>query len=245
MSRLAIVTAVHSARRSCDIVFTDSWMPVAEVKLLDSLVGSDFGDWDIPPVPLPTSIATIASPPQLPARQIIAVVDDANGRPIVTGFLHPSGGQMAFDQDGRKVYRHASGAYWTISPVGDIELWHPSGTFVRIGAGAAHEPLAQYSVDNAWTEVSTAPAPTISLTAPKISLTIDPLGNVTLNTQASVAIDAPNGVTVTTPTFAVNGQITATGNIIAAFGGAFVDLLNHGHIRGGGTGTSGPPQPGS
>jgi hypothetical protein len=44
----------------------------------------------------------------------------------------------------------------------------------------------------------------------------------------------------------VTGAITATGNITAGFGSADqVDLLQHKHSGAGGTGTSGPPVPGS
>lgn len=43
----------------------------------------------------------------------------------------------------------------------------------------------------------------------------------------------------------VNGAVTASGNVTAGQGGSSVEVLGHTHQNAGGTGTSGPPTPGS
>jgi hypothetical protein len=67
----------------------------------------------------------------------------------------------------------------------------------------------------------------VSLVLTKNGITIT--GNVTLNGNLMIA-----------------GAVTATGNVTAGQGGAAsVELLQHRHLSSGGTGTGGPPQPGS
>jgi hypothetical protein len=187
--RIALVVAVHP-NRTVDLVFQDSGLRIAGAHVLSSLVSSDSGVWDVPSVPRPTSEKTAG---QLPTngRQLVAAVDMCAGRWIVIGWLHPLGGQMAFTQPDRHVERHSSGAYSTVAPDGSVEVWHPSGAFVRIGTGAAHEPLAPYSHDKAWKEIASAPQPTIAVHTAKVDLTIDPQGNISLHTagNGSLAFD--------------------------------------------------------
>jgi hypothetical protein len=195
MSRLAVIVAVYPDRRTADIVMTDSWQPVSNVPILSSQVGSDHGSWDFPEVPKPSNSSQVASPSQT-GRQIVALVDSAAGRPVIVGFLGPSGGQMAFTQQNRQVYRHASGAYTTIAPDGSLETWHPSGSYVRIGTGG-HESLSAHSVDNAWKETSGAAQPTITVHTEKFNVTIDPDGNLTMDTRGNVTVTADGDISMT------------------------------------------------
>lgn len=223
--RLAQVVAVHPKYRTCDIVFCDTGMRVAQVHVLSSLVASDAGVWDMPSVPKPTSEATAGGPPSS-GRQLTAVVDSVAGRPVVLGFLHPLGGQMAFDQDNRQVTRHASGAYSTIAPDGSIETWHPSGAYVRIGTGA-HEPLAPLSWNQTWKETGDAAPPTVTLHAPKFDLSIDPDGNVTMHGQGNATMTADKTMTwVSGQDMHFNAGTTLSftsqqGTTVSASGGAF------------------------
>jgi hypothetical protein len=240
--RLANVVAIYPERRSADVVFCDTQMPCAEVKFMLGLASSDAGDWDVPSVPKPDTIANSASPSRT-GRQLIALIDSVGGRSVITGFLHPDGGQVAFKQDDRKVHRHASGAYHTIAPDGSLEWYHPSGTYLRIGTGP-HENLTPVSVDGKWQEIANAPQPTITLTTQKFTLSVDPAsGDLTVTTQGAANISAPNGMHITTPTLAVTGQITATQDIIAGFGATQVAVLTHHHRPGGGTITGPPDRP--
>lgn len=250
--RLAQVIAVHTIRRTVDIVFTDTSLRVAEVHVLSSMVASDAGVWNFPSVQKPATESQAGALPRT-GRQLAAVIDQVEGRPVVVGFIHPLGGQIAFNQDDRVVDRHVSGAYTTIAPDGSIETYHPSGAYVRIGTGA-HEPLSPFSAHQNWDEKTSAPAPTITVHAAKFDLTIDPSGNVTFAAQGTITVtggkavkiaagtsmelDAPGGLSVNANT-TVAGTVTATGQVVAGAGAAQVGLLSHRH------GTSGPPTPGT
>ena len=190
--RLARVVAVHGSRRTVDLVFMDTGLRVPEASVMSSMVSSDAGVWNVPSVPPPTSEQSAGSLPKQ-GRQLIACVDFSSGLPVVMGFLHPLGGQIAFDQPDRQVDRHASGAYTTIAPDGSIETYHPSGSYIRVGAGA-HESLS--GLNGAWQEASGAPAPTVTVHCPKFDLTIDPAGNVTVHGQGNANMTFDQSLTV-------------------------------------------------
>lgn len=192
--RQAVVVATHPERRTVDLVYADTAMPVAEVPIA-GWVSSDGGHWHLPSVPKPKGIATQGSPPDS-GRQLIALVDQVGGRAIVTGFMTPPSTQMAFTQDDREVHRHSSGAYTTVAPDGSIETYHPSGAYFRIGAGS-HENLQGISRENVWNEVSNAAQPTITLKSQNFSLTIDPSGNVTLTCQGNLTMTTQGNANIT------------------------------------------------
>lgn len=202
-----MVVAVHPERRTVDIVFTDTGMPVAEVTVAGS-VSSDGGSWNVPSVAKPQSLAGQASPPAT-GRTLIALVDSLGGRPVVVGFTAPSGGQMGFSQQDREVHRHSSGTYWTVAPDGSFEIFHPSGSVFRIGTGP-HEPLGAISAG--WVEGSGAPPPTVTLATPQFTLTVDPGGNVSLrangtlglSSAGTMTIESDAGIVMVAPTIQMN-----------------------------------------
>ena len=151
--KLGVVTAVHTDG-SFDLVMTDTWMPVARVQGCGDLPASDMGHWDVPSVQT-RDLGRSGGQPATNRPPLVAVVDQANGRPIVMGFLRPADGELAFSQADRKVYRHGSGAYTTTAPDGYDPRPCPSGSYVRIGTGA-HEPLAPLSTNQTWQEIADA-----------------------------------------------------------------------------------------
>jgi hypothetical protein len=212
--RQAVVVATHPGRRTVDLVYADTAMPVAEVSIA-GWVSSDGGHWHIPSVPKPKSIATQSSPPDS-GRQLIALVDQVGGRPIVVGFMSPPTTQMAFTEDDREVHRHSSGAYTTVAPDGSIETYHPSGAYFRIGSGA-HQDLTSVSKEAAWKEVSDAAQPTITLKTQNFSLTIDPSGNVSLTCQGNLSMAAQGNASITaqgTMNLQSTGAMTIRGSTI-------------------------------
>lgn len=209
--RQAVVVAVHPERRTLDLVYADTAMPVAEVSIA-GWVSSDGGHWHIPSVPKPKGIATQASPPDS-GRQLVALVDQVGGRAIVVGFMSPPTTQMAFTQADREVHRHSSGAYTTVAPDGSIETFHPSGAHFRIGTGA-HENLQGVSRENIWDEVSSAAQPTITLKTQQFSLVIEPSGNVTLTTTGTLSMSSQGAMSLSSQgamTIHSDADVTITG----------------------------------
>lgn len=78
-----------------------------------------------------------------------------------------------------------------------------------------------------------------------VTLYSDVTGQAVSLTLTSTGVAIVGNVTIQ-GNLSVTGAITATGNITAGSGGAGqVDLLGHRHSSSGGTGTGGPPVPGS
>lgn len=226
--RPAKVIAVHPERHTVDIVFSDTGQRVAEVQVIGD-AGSDAGSWSVPNVPKPTSEAT---PDVLTSgRNLVAAVATVAGIPVVTGFLRPEGTQMTFSEQNRTVRRHASGAYTTIAPDGSIEVFHPSGAFLRIGSGG-HQDLAAISADGNWSIPAGAPNAQVTLATQGFSLTILPNGATTLQTTGELHMTYAKAVL--TGDVAITGALTATGEITAMAGGASsVTLSQHkGHTGG-------------
>jgi hypothetical protein len=142
---------------------------------------------------------------------MVAMVGDRDGtplRPVVMGFLHCQGGQVNFTQDDRDIHRHpASGAYFTFAPDGSMEMWHPSGAYIRIGAGG-HENLAPLVFDDNWVVPPYTGAPVSITISCATDLNLDVAsanftgsvsidGNLSVGTGASGSFTTPTGQTVT------------------------------------------------
>ena len=194
MIRFAQVVAVHSARRTLDIAFSDTGEPVAEVSVLSATVSSDAGVWDIPDVAKPSTEAS-AGGVGGGGRVIIAAVDfTSDGRPVVVGFARAYGSQMVFSEPNREVRRHPSGAYTTIAPDGSIEHYHPGGAYLRIGAGG-HQDLAPVAGGGNWS-IPAADPPQITLVTAGFTLTVTPGGETTVTSEGAATLNWAGNVTL-------------------------------------------------
>lgn len=228
--RFARVVAVYPKRRTVDLVFTDNGQRMGEVQVMGD-VGSTTGSWHVPNVPRPDSEA---KPDVLGKGQnLTAVVAMAGGRPLVQGFVAPLGTEMGFDEQNRSIHRHVSGAYTTIAPDGSIESFHPSGAFLRIGAGD-HQDLAGVTAGGAFTVPAGAAPAQITLNTAGFKLTIEPNGATTLVTGGELHITY--GKAFLTGDVSLQGSLEVSGEVTAQAGsGGSVTLSKHkGHIGGGG-----------
>ena len=211
--RFAQVVAVHPQRRTVDLAVCDSGLPVAEAQVAAGAVSSDSGVWDVPDVSPPQSQAAAGGLAQ-GGRSLIAVVAFAGRRPLVIGFVHPADGQLVFSQANRQITRHPSGAYTTVAPDGSIEVFHPSGAYLRIGTGA-HEDLAPLAVGAPW-QTPAAPAAQITLATSGFTLTILPGGNTTLTSGGNLTATIAGNLTATA---AGTVDVQATGSLTCQSGG--------------------------
>ena len=220
--RFARVVAVHPRRRSVDLVFNDNGQRAADVQVMGD-VGATTGSWHVPDVPKPASEAT----PDIlgPGQNLTAVVDVAHGRPLVTGFVAALGTEMGFTEQNRSIQRHVSGAYTTIAPDGSIEMFHPSGAFLRIGTGD-HQDLAGVTAGGAFTVPEGA--------APAFKLTIEPNGATTLVTGGELHMSYNKAFL--TGDVSLQGSLEVSGEVTAQAGsGGSVTLSKHkGQVGGGG-----------
>ncbi|RKP44682.1 hypothetical protein D7S86_27005 [Pararobbsia silviterrae] len=119
-------------------------------------------------------------------RYVRAVISYIGQVPICLGFVFPQVSQMTFDRKNFRVDRHGSDVYSTINDSGDIEQYHPSGTFLRIASSPTHEDLTGQDFDQQWAiERNTSAAVYVNLTVANAgsvvaTFEIDPAGNVSL-----------------------------------------------------------------
>lgn len=182
--KLAKVTRVVPGGYAVDLLFLDDGSRVPAVQVMASAASGNTGLVDLAQ---PDQNADQWDPNILGEREIIACVSFYRGLPVVMGFLFPQVCQMLFDRQNFKVERHASDVYSTIDADGNTEVYHPSGTYLRIGTTPAHEDLTGQDFDGKWAIAkNTDKAVHVQLTvknagAQVASLNIDPTGNVTLN----------------------------------------------------------------
>lgn len=206
--RLAKVVKVHHEHRAVDLVLLDNGWQLSGVQVMAPTASTCTGDLDLPE---PIVAGEKWDPVLYDKRDIIAVVAETEGMAIVIGFILPQICQMNFERENFAVYRHASDVYTTIAENGDTELYHPSGTYIKIGQDPAHEDLTGKDYDGLWKLKGAKPAQlTIVVNGGKASLSIAANGHVTLNTAQGVTVTTSKSVAVTA---AQNVTVTAAQNV--------------------------------
>lgn len=232
MLRLGRITKVWHESRTADVLILDGSgpAPVLRVPVL-----TDPDTWNVPDVEHSGTDSATG------ARELFCALAPLGiGRWAIVGFL-PGAKRPSMFADGRTMTRQSNGAYVTSDKTGNMELYHPSGTFIRIGT-PGHESLLGKDLDEQFDiPANTASAPTITIGlaaggVSKGSITIDPDGTLSITTDGTVAITT---ATLTlTGDLEVTGAVTATGDVT----GAGIALSTHVHT-GVTTGAenSGPP----
>jgi hypothetical protein len=217
--QLGIVVAAYPHGNAVDVLLPDSGSRLTNVQVMVSSGSDSSGTVDLPDPGIPLDDNRWNLPPPANSKQIIAVIQSYKGSPVCTGFILPQVCQMTFDRKNFRVFRHASDVYSTINESGDTEVYHPSGTFLRIGASPTHEDLTGQDFDGDWAiKNNTAAAVWVNLTVAnggvvKASLKIDPSGNVTLTSQGNFDSTVQGDLTLN-----VTGNISATANRITLNG---------------------------
>jgi phage baseplate assembly protein gpV len=207
-----IVVAAYPEGNSIDVLMPKTGDRLANVQCSSITGSSNTGLVDLPEIGLPVDDSRWTLPIIAhAARYVRAIVWHVEGMPICMGFLLPQLTQMTFKRDNFRVNRHASDVYSTTNGQGDTEWYHPSGTFLRVGASPAHEDLTHQDVDQSWAiKQNTAAAPWVNLTvanagAVVANIQVDPSGNInvthngnlTVNTKGNAAVTVEGTTTVT------------------------------------------------
>jgi hypothetical protein len=213
--QLGIVVAAYPQGNAVDVLLPDSGSRLTNVQVQVSSGSDSSGTVDLPDpgIPLDDNRWNL---PGNPERNIIAVIQSYKGNPVCTGFILPQVCQMTFDRPNFRVFRHASDVYSTIDADGNTELFHPSGTFFRIGTDAGHEDLTGLDFDALWAIAkNTDKQVFVNLVIAnggqvKATFKIDPSGNVTVTAVGTLTADVTGDINVTT-----QGDLnaTATGTI--------------------------------
>lgn len=220
------VIKVHQRDNSLDIQLVYDGSRLTAVPLMVSVMTTSSGisdmhhpegnDWDMP---------------GSTTRDIYVVVSKTDGGYIALGYISPQVNQMMFNAVNFKVDRHASDVYSTINDGGDVELAHPSGSFVKIGAGfAAHEDLTGQDCDGLWSisrNTGSAAGLCVQICNAgeiKATLKIHPNGDVELDhkenlkisTEKYIIVNAGKDITINA---ARDVSVTATRNMDVLSGG--------------------------
>jgi hypothetical protein len=212
--RIAKVMAIHPEGYSADLVFLDTGSQAPAVQILSPFASTNTGlnDLATPTTPKSGSPTDVA---ETKDRDIYAVVGYAGRTPVIMGFLYPQVCQMLFEDVQRRIMRHASDVYTSIDSEGNFEMFHPSGTYLRIGTTPAHEDLTGKDFDKKWKIAkNTTTAVHVHLGVSNAgsqvaSIDIDPSGNITEQNNGNLEATVGGNLDAT-----VAGEMTAnvTGN---------------------------------
>lgn len=235
--RLARVVRVHPEDNSVDLVMVDDGSRYVAVQVMAIGATTNTGLVDLPE---PVATADAWGVVERTSRDATAVVDmlASTGVPIVVGFLFGQVNGMLFKEKNLRVARHASDVYSTINDAGDIELAHPSGTFVRIATSPGHVDRTGTDFDKRWSiDKNTSSAPNLCITVknagsqvakvliePNGNVTVDHIGDLLFHTEGdalvhvegntvvhgegTVEVDADGGATVVAPTVQITSPST-------------------------------------
>lgn len=194
-----IVVATHPGDHSVDLVLSDG-RRLSGVQVLTSNGSARSGTFDMPAVPPKDGDKWDITKPN--GQDQIAIVDWVGDVPVVTGFLFPQVSQMTFDDPKLRYQRHQSDVAWSIDGDGNIQVDHPSGTYIRIGETPDRVDLSSKNTDkslaadrNTGKKVNIR----IGLAGGVLELTMTPTGGVLLKAAQGVQVEAGEPVLVKAP----------------------------------------------
>lgn len=218
MLRLGKVVTAHPEDHSVDLLMLDTADRLPGVQVLSGFAGTDFG-CAMMAEPDKVSPDDVWSPRDTKTRDILAVVGQIGPSFVVLGFLFPQVAQALFQRLNFAVNRHPSDVYTTVDNDGNVEVSHPSGTFIRIAVNPAHEDLTGQDFDKIWAiKKNTDKAVAVRIEvrqggARKSTWTMFPDGKVTLDATSDVLLKTPSKLTVDAPDSFFLGKVTISGLI--------------------------------
>lgn len=214
--RLGRVAAVHPEDNSVDLVMVDNGMRMPGVQVLSMSASTNSGKHDLRDPTKPESGDEWSLGEETDC-DMMAVTGVVGGQLVALGFLFPQVSQMLFKDRNRKVERHASGVYSTIDGAGNMEVCHPSGFYMRVGVGSAHEDLTGKDADGRW-KIPPKPANVdfhLAMGGNVMSINVKPSGAITVNTNSTTTVNSAGLATVVAPAVLVDSpQSTFTGAVL-------------------------------
>lgn len=234
---IGVVVATYPEGQSIDVLIGEDGSRLSNIQVMAPGGSSNTGRVDLPAIGAALGEARwdITGPVE---RYVRAVLAYYRGIPVCIGFLLPQITQMTFQRENFRVERHASDVYSTVNAAGDMETYHPSGTYLRIGASPAHEDLTARDFDRQWAIGNNTGAAVhahlVVANAGNVVATIDidPGGNVTLTHAGNLTTTTAGNATLN-----VSGAlaVNVTGNVaVAAQGGVSVTAGGGVTVSGGG-----------
>lgn len=244
-----IVVATHPDDHSVDLVLSDGRRMVG-VQVSTPNGSTRSGTFDMPAVPDKADKWDIT---KLTGQDQIALVDFVDGIPVVTGFLFPQISQMTFDDPKMRVTRHQSDVMSSIDGDANIQITHPSGTYIRIGESPDKVDMAAKNTDgslavdrNTGRRVNIR----VGMAGGVLELTMTPDGLVSLKCAQGVSVEAGEPVTIKAPSVTLDTPSTTLTGDLEVQGNTSVKAITsdgkdvgstHKHLNSGGPGLGGEP----
>lgn len=191
--RVAKVVGTHPEHRAVDLVYLDSGWRASGVLVVSPDGSTNTGSINLPE---PVISGDKWDPKLSGDRDMLALVGTVGDRPVVLGFITPQVCQMSFRRKNFAVHRYPSDVYTMVDGDGNTELYHPSGTYVRIGQGTAHEDLTGKDFDGQWKlKKGKGATITISANGGKATLVIAPNGGITVTSGQNMTVNAAGTMT--------------------------------------------------
>lgn len=205
-----IVVATHPSDHSVDVLLSDG-RRLTGVQVATPNGSARSGTFDMPAVPPRSGDKWDISKPN--GQDQIALVEFVGEVPVVVGYLFPQVSQMTFDDPELRYNRHQSDVAWSIDGDGNIQIDHPSGTYIRIGESADRVDLSGKNTDkslasdrNTGRRVNVR----IGLAGGVLELTLTPTGGVLLKAEQGVNVEAGEAVNIKAPTVVLDSDVTVT-----------------------------------
>jgi hypothetical protein len=245
---LGIVVATYPEGNSLDVLMMRTGARLANVQVLSHDASSNHGTANLPTIGLPiddTRWNFVGDP----TRVVRAVMCNIGGMPFCLGFVYPQVGQMQFTAPDQKIVRHSSDFYELTQANGDHEMYHPSGSYFKIGSTNTHTDLTGQDVDQQWKIAkNTGAAVYAHLTVANAgnvvaTIDVDPSGNIAITNNGTTTVTTTGNVSVSTQG---NASVSAQGNAtVSAQGNTNITASETVNIQGGSgvsiTTTSGTP----
>jgi hypothetical protein len=211
--RVAIIVETHPEDHSVDLVMLDDGSRHIGVQVLAQNASARTGTLDMPKIVPPGDKWDITKTNGQDMKAVVAFV----GRtPVVVGTLFPQVNQVLLKDPEARRYRHQSDVETLIDGAGNMQITHPSGTYIRIGETTAADTLAGKHADDNATDRNTGKRVNIhiGMAGGALELTMTPGGAVALRCNQGVTVDAGQGVTVKAPSVTLDTpNTTLTGNL--------------------------------
>lgn len=236
MLRVGYVVETHPEDHSVDLVMADDGARVIGAQVVAPDASARSGTAGMPKVTPKSKDKWDIT--QAPDDAMKAMVGFVHGRqPVVVGFLFPQINQMLPKKGSTaRRYRHPSDLETLIDDGGNLQVTHPSGTYIRIGETIDH--AAPEVADKTATDRNTARKVNIhiGMADGALELTLSPTGAVSLRCNQGVTVDAGQkvhvkapSVTLETPIVTATQNVTIQGNLTVQGSTAVEAIASRGH----------------
>lgn len=207
--RKALIVEVHPTDHSVDLVMLDDGTRHFGVQVATPNGSARTGLVDLPQVPLRDDKWDITRPT---GQDMKALVAFTSGGPVVVGMLYPQVNQMLLKDGKARRYRHQSDVETLIDGDGNMQITHPSGTYIRIGESIEADTLDGKHADTSSTDRNQAKQVNIhiGMAGGVLELTMSPTGAVSLRCNQGVSIEAGQDSTIKAPNLTLDANVTIT-----------------------------------